>query len=198
MHIGLNVYRLSSLKHYAGLVEHALREGIDVTLFCDYTETETLRVGGKAYEFPYTEKLPAFRNGRPRVEAYRSVEELKRGLQRSGVDVLFSLYAKPLLRALKREDLPGFYLAQVQAGWDYLIGGADLELFDAVYGFSEAWPGWWADYMVHLDEDIAVLKNYENKIFHYPQPPKSNGRELPMVGAHPALTACGDGGLEDL
>ncbi|MGH7252609.1 MAG: KamA family radical SAM protein, partial [Nitrospiraceae bacterium] len=31
------------------------------------------------------------------------------------------------------------------------------------------------DYLVHLDEDIVVLKNYENKTFHYPQPPKSNG-----------------------
>ncbi|MGH7167114.1 MAG: KamA family radical SAM protein [Nitrospiraceae bacterium] len=66
-----------------------------------------------------------------------------------------------------------------------------------------------ADYLVHLDEDIVVLKNYENKTFHYPQPPKSNGRELPMVGAcpepgrgaHSALTACrngGDGGMDDL
>src|SRR5574341_437558 len=40
-----------------------------------------------------------------------------------------------------------------------------------------------ADYLVHLDEEIAVLKNYEHKTFHYPQPSKSNGRELPMVGA---------------
>ena len=66
-----------------------------------------------------------------------------------------------------------------------------------------------ADYLVHLDEDIAVLKNYENKTFHYPQPPKSNGRELPMVGAcpepgrgaHSALAAChngGNGGIDDL
>src|SRR5881296_999188 len=58
-----------------------------------------------------------------------------------------------------------------------------------------------ADYLVHLDEDIAVLKNYENKTFHYPQPTKSNGRELPMVGAHSALTACrngGNGGMDDL
>ena len=79
-----------------------------------------------------------------------------------------------------------------------------------------------ADYLVHLDEDIVVLKNYENKTFHYPQPPKSNGRELPMVGAcpepggstgsppralsrgrraHSALAACrngGNGGIDDL
>ncbi|MBM4124356.1 MAG: KamA family radical SAM protein [Nitrospira sp.] len=41
-----------------------------------------------------------------------------------------------------------------------------------------------SDYLVHLDEDGAVLKNYENKTFHYPQPSGGNGRELPMVGAH--------------
>ena len=47
------------------------------------------------------------------------------------------------------------------------------------------------DYVVHMDEDGAVLRNYENKTFHYPQPKAGNGsfetgrdrRELPMVGA---------------
>ena len=34
-----------------------------------------------------------------------------------------------------------------------------------------------------MDEDGAILKNYENKTFHYPQPKAGNGRELPMVGA---------------
>jgi lysine 2,3-aminomutase len=61
------------------------------------------------------------------------------------------------------------------------------------------------DYLVHLDEDGAVLKNYENKMFHYPQPANGHGpfdlaqgrRELPMVGAHPAGTGCGSGPFED-
>jgi lysine 2,3-aminomutase len=47
------------------------------------------------------------------------------------------------------------------------------------------------DYVVHMDEDGAVLRNYEDKTFHYPQPKLGNGsfenggyrRELPMVGA---------------
>jgi lysine 2,3-aminomutase len=39
------------------------------------------------------------------------------------------------------------------------------------------------DYLVHMDEDGAVLKNYENKTFRYPQPKAGSGRELPMVGA---------------
>jgi lysine 2,3-aminomutase len=64
------------------------------------------------------------------------------------------------------------------------------------------------DYLVHLDEDGAVLKNYEDKTFHYPQPSagssprRNNGwnrprrRELPMVGAHQALSRC-DEGLDD-
>lgn len=55
------------------------------------------------------------------------------------------------------------------------------------------------DYLVHLDEDGALLKNYENKTFHYPQPTNGNGRELPMVGAHYSsgahrdMTGCGNG-----
>ncbi|MGH7255347.1 MAG: KamA family radical SAM protein [Nitrospirales bacterium] len=67
-----------------------------------------------------------------------------------------------------------------------------------------------SDYVVHLDHDGAVLKNYENKTFRYPQPPNGNGngnghgasstrlRELPMYGAQPSMAACGDGGLDDL
>ena len=43
-----------------------------------------------------------------------------------------------------------------------------------------------AEYLVNLDEDGAVLRNYENKTYHYPQPDSGQGRELPMVGAHPS------------
>jgi lysine 2,3-aminomutase len=45
------------------------------------------------------------------------------------------------------------------------------------------------DYVVHMDEDGAVLRNYEHKTFHYPQPKHDSfdsghhRRELPMVGA---------------
>ncbi|HAP40118.1 MAG TPA: lysine 2,3-aminomutase, partial [Nitrospira sp.] len=39
---------------------------------------------------------------------------------------------------------------------------------------------------VNLDEDSAVLRNYENNTYHYPQPGSTHGRELPMVGAHPS------------
>ena len=42
------------------------------------------------------------------------------------------------------------------------------------------------DYLLNLDENGAVLKNYENKTYHYPQPdPQPDARrmrELPMVG----------------
>jgi lysine 2,3-aminomutase len=55
------------------------------------------------------------------------------------------------------------------------------------------------DYLVHLDEDGAILRNYENKSFHYPQPTADGKRELPMVGARSsredlseAFAACGD------
>ena len=54
------------------------------------------------------------------------------------------------------------------------------------------------DYLMHLDEDGAVLKNYESKTFHYPQPQNGTSRELPMVAAQHSLSACGNGGLDDL
>lgn len=39
------------------------------------------------------------------------------------------------------------------------------------------------EYLLNLDENGAVLKNYENKTYHYPQPDTPRSRELPMVGA---------------
>lgn len=60
-----------------------------------------------------------------------------------------------------------------------------------------------ADYLVHLDEEGAVVRNYEDKVFHYPQPTNGHARELPMVGVHrangsaPAMSGCGDGALDD-
>jgi len=54
------------------------------------------------------------------------------------------------------------------------------------------------DYLVHLDEDGATLKNYEHKTFHYPQPRNGHSRELPMLGSQPRLAPCGDGALDEL
>jgi lysine 2,3-aminomutase len=55
------------------------------------------------------------------------------------------------------------------------------------------------NYLVHMDEDGAILRNYEDKTFHYPQPKSDHRRELPMVGvrssfddSEEAYAACSD------
>lgn len=53
------------------------------------------------------------------------------------------------------------------------------------------------DYLLNLDENGAVLKNYENKTYHYPQPTSGNGRELPMVGAPVSQDMCGAAAMDD-
>jgi lysine 2,3-aminomutase len=50
------------------------------------------------------------------------------------------------------------------------------------------------DYLVHMDEDGVALRNYEDKLYHYPQP--AGRRELPMVGSHPRSSDCCEGGSE--
>jgi lysine 2,3-aminomutase len=56
-----------------------------------------------------------------------------------------------------------------------------------------------SDYLLNLDEKGAVLKNYENKTYHYPQPPdEDRHRELPMVGVHSSNGLCSAGALDDL
>ncbi|MDF0643115.1 MAG: KamA family radical SAM protein [Nitrospira sp.] len=57
------------------------------------------------------------------------------------------------------------------------------------------------DYLVRLNDDEAVLRNYENKRFRYPQPKEASGsfdmaqerRELPMVGARASYQDEADG-----
>ena len=69
-----------------------------------------------------------------------------------------------------------------------------------------------SDYLLNLDENGAVLKNYENKTYHYPQPdpitphpgplPEGEGnpgrlRELPMVGTSASEGLCSLGAMDD-
>lgn len=68
------------------------------------------------------------------------------------------------------------------------------------------------DYLLDLDENGAVLKNYENKTYHYPQPdpltphpgplPEGEGnpgrlRELPMVGTSANGGLCSLGAMDE-
>jgi lysine 2,3-aminomutase len=55
-----------------------------------------------------------------------------------------------------------------------------------------------SDYLLNLDEKGAVLKNYENKTYHYPQPDEDRQRELPMVGVHSSKGLCNAGAMDDL
>ena len=69
-----------------------------------------------------------------------------------------------------------------------------------------------SDYLLNLDEHGAVLKNYENKTYHYPQPdpitphpgplPEGEGnpgrlRELPMVGTSASEGLCSLGAMDE-
>lgn len=54
-----------------------------------------------------------------------------------------------------------------------------------------------SEYLLNLDEEGAVLKNYENKTYHYPQPSNQGNRELPMVGAPSSNGMCSTGAMEE-
>lgn len=54
-----------------------------------------------------------------------------------------------------------------------------------------------SDYLLNLDEKGAVLKNYENKTYHYPQPSNQGSRELPMVGAPLSSGMCSTGAMDE-
>jgi hypothetical protein len=148
VHLGFNVLRLNSLPHYVPLVERALREGLTATLLCDHTETETPRAGGKSYEFPWVEQVPAFRHGRPHVVPYRTPAEFAEIVKRSGVDVVVSIWKHAALTALRRQYAPSVPIVQLQDGWDFLVAGMDLDVFDVVYGLARDWGAWLEAYLV--------------------------------------------------
>ncbi len=53
------------------------------------------------------------------------------------------------------------------------------------------------EYLLNLDEKGAVLKNYENKTYFYPQPSTTDNRELPMVGTSVSRDMCSAGAMDD-
>ncbi len=56
------------------------------------------------------------------------------------------------------------------------------------------------EYLLNLDDNGAVLKNYENKTYHYPQPgqpDRRRARPLPMVGASVPGDLCSSGMMDD-
>ncbi len=53
------------------------------------------------------------------------------------------------------------------------------------------------EYLLDLDEKGAVLKNFENKTYHYPQPPTTDKKELPMVGTSVSHDMCSAGAMDD-
>ena len=53
------------------------------------------------------------------------------------------------------------------------------------------------EYLLNLDEKGAVLKNFENKTYHYPQPSTTAKRELPMVSTSVTRDMCSAGAMDD-
>jgi lysine 2,3-aminomutase len=53
------------------------------------------------------------------------------------------------------------------------------------------------EYLLDLDEMGAVLKNFENKTYHYPQPATTDKKELPMVSTSVSRDMCSAGAMDD-
>ena len=53
------------------------------------------------------------------------------------------------------------------------------------------------EYLLNLDEKGAVLKNFENKTYHYPQPSTADKKELPMVSTSVSHDMCSAGAMDD-
>ena len=53
------------------------------------------------------------------------------------------------------------------------------------------------EYLLNLDDKGAVLKNFENKTYHYPQPSTNDKKELPMVNTSASRDMCSAGAMDD-
>jgi lysine 2,3-aminomutase len=53
------------------------------------------------------------------------------------------------------------------------------------------------EYLLDLDEKGAVLKNFDNKTYHFPQPSTTDKKELPMVSTSVSRDMCSAGAMDD-
>jgi hypothetical protein len=150
MHVGFLVVRRSYLKHFAGAVEEALGRGWRVTLLCDHRDGQARATGWKGYDFPRLDAMPGFVRGTPGVAAFTALEDLDALISGGGIRALFVVGARRIVIEIRRR-FPTLLIAQIQSAWDALmlhVTPETLALFDAIYGFSDAWVDWWADYQV--------------------------------------------------
>src|SRR5213596_2905769 len=77
--------RAPEYRVYAPVIEASLARGWTVECWHDYSQP---RAGLKAYQFPSTDAVPVFRNGRPVVRSYQSRAELRTWLGDMRVDAV--------------------------------------------------------------------------------------------------------------
>lgn len=87
MKVAFLIMRSPEYRVYAPVVEAALARGWEVECWHDYGQPQT---GLKGYQFPSTDSVPSFKNGRPAVKSYRGKSELRTWLTEMRTDVVIA------------------------------------------------------------------------------------------------------------
>ena len=108
------------------------------------------------------------------------------------------------------------YMADLTKGTNHFRTTVETGLKDhAITSGPHEWHGgstfcdrrpwrWWKNSIIAERVSIriwmkrgAVLKNFENKTYHYPQPGTQDNRELPMVNSSMTRDMCSTGAIDD-
>ncbi len=125
--------RLIYSKWFSPLIDEALARGHEVTCFLNHTDVSQTT---KWYEFPDPQKLPALRNGAPRLELFKTADELRQLLSNEGPCVVFSMRPPKLTPPPKQ-----IWAHLITSFFDSLIGMPPEELnrFDIILCNTAFW-----------------------------------------------------------
>lgn len=152
MTVAFVVRRLSNYRLLGAVIDQALRAGIRVECWHDYSFP---RYGLKEYLFPATDSAPRFHYGRPHVREYQGPADLVERLERVRVDAVVSL--TPLTM-----DTAGV-VPKRRPPWVCLQSGPDTFMYSLRHLEScdllALYTPWWLDWGASLRSAVEGTGN---------------------------------------
>lgn len=137
MRIGFLIGRDLFYKHFASIIEEALKRGHQVFCLHDYSQSKD---GPKGYQFPWLSKMPKFQSGIPQAISFTDKSEFLEAIKEKGIQVIVVLQSPPQYIALKKElKKYGVFMVALQVVGDVVSEADRLGLFDRYFVYSDTW-----------------------------------------------------------
>ncbi len=152
MTIAFLIMRSPEYRVYAPVIEAALARGWNVECWHDHGQLQT---GLKAYQFPATDSVPAFRHGQPVIRTFAGPSELRSWLAGMRADVVVAWQTPEAAVGLPLPAPRPFWVAQ-QYHLDSFVAYSPKSLLtcDLLAAYSRWWLEWAGEYF-QLERTVA-------------------------------------------